>query len=116
MKPNPNDFLFSPWTMGVVAAAVRLNIFSAVSKERFTDKEIAEKISAKPNFLKPLLDACVSIGLLSYTDNKYSNTYFSRIYLIENEYFYIGDFIKLVNYESLQWYQLPNIIRGKKKE
>jgi predicted nicotinamide N-methyase len=34
---------------------------------------------------------------------------------VEGQRFYVGDFLKLVNDESLQWFQLPDIIRGNEK-
>jgi hypothetical protein len=52
---------------------------------------------------------------LAQENNRYRNSHFSRVYFVEGSHFYVGDFLKLVNDESLQWFQLPNIIRGTEK-
>jgi hypothetical protein len=52
---------------------------------------------------------------MGMSDVKYKNSHFSLVYFVEGQRFYVGDFLKLVNDESLQWFQLPDIIRGKEK-
>jgi ubiquinone/menaquinone biosynthesis C-methylase UbiE len=77
---------------------------------------MAEECKTIPQYQKTLLDSCVSLGLLEFENNKYMNSHFSLIYFVEGERFYVGDFLKLVNDESLQWFQLPDIIRGNEEK
>ena len=79
-------------------------------------EEIASKCDAKPDRLKSLLDACISLGILEFENKKYRNSHFSHVYFIKGNRLYVGDFLKLVNNESLQWFQLPDLIRGKKRK
>lgn len=107
-----SDILLSPWISGVVTVAIRLNVFSRISDKELTVAEIASTCEAIPGRLAPILDACVSLGILEYGNSKYRNSHFSRVFFVEGQHRYVGDFLKLVNDESLQWFRLPNIIRG----
>ena len=115
MKVSISDILLAPWTTGVITTAIRLKIFSILSDLELTVEEVASKCEAIPNFLKPLLDACNSLKILEFENGKYRNSHFSLVYFVEGQRFYVGDFLKLVNDESLQWFQLPDIIRGVEK-
>ena len=92
-----------------------LKIFSIFSDRELRIEEIALKCEAIPNYLKSLLDACISLGVLEIENDKYKNSHFSLVYFVEGQRFYVGDFLKLVNDESRQWFQLPDIIRGVEK-
>jgi len=115
MKISISDILLAPWITGVITSAIRLEIFSILSDRELTVEEIASKCEAVPNHLKPLLDACTSLGILESENDTYRNSHFSLVYFVEGQRFYVGDFLKLVNDESLQWFQLPDIIRGVEK-
>jgi len=116
MKNSVFDILLAPWITGVITTAIRLKIFSILSDRELTADEIAEECKTILQYQKTLLDSCVSLGLLEFEYNKYKNSHFSRVYLVEGERFYVGDFLKLVNDESRQWFQLPDIIRGKEEK
>jgi predicted nicotinamide N-methyase len=112
MKANISDILLSPWITGVLITAIRLKLFSILSDQELTVEEIAAKCQAIPNRLKFILDACVSLKFLEFENDKYKNSHFSLVYFVEGQRFYVGDFLKLINDESLQWFQLSDIIRG----
>lgn len=116
MKTTISDILLAPWKTGVLITAIRLNVFSILSDQELTVEELSSKCDANPNRLKPLLDACISLGFLEFANKKYKNSYFSLIYFVEGQRCYVGDFVKIVNNESLQWFQLPELIRGKDKK
>jgi len=116
MKISISNVLLAPWINGVIVTAIRLNVFSIVSDQALTAKEIASKCHAVNDRLKPLLDACSSLGILEFENNKYKNSHFSSVYLVKGNKLYIGDFLKILNYESLQWFQLPDAILGKDKD
>ena len=116
MKANISDILLAPWITGVIITAIRLKIFSILSDRELTVEEIASKCEAIPNRLKPLLDACKSLGILEFERDKYKNSHFSLVYFVEGQRFYVGDFLKIINNESLEWFRLPDLIRGKEKK
>jgi predicted nicotinamide N-methyase len=115
MKVSISDILLAPWITGVITTAIRLNVFSILSDRELTADEIAEECQTIAHYQKTLLDACVSLGFLEFENDKYRNSHFSLAYFVEGGRFYVGDFLKLVNDESLQWFQLPDIIRGKEE-
>lgn len=116
MEKNVCDILLAPWKIGVIIAAIRFNLFTILSDQEIPLDEIASICTANRDRLKPLLDACISLGFLAVNNNKYKNTHFSLVYFVEGERLYVGDFLKLVNSESLQWFQLPDLIQGKEKK
>jgi len=115
MKTSISDILLAPWITGVITTAIRLKVFSVLSDRELTAEEISKECETITNYQKTLLDACVSLGLLELENDKYKNSHFSLVYFVEGQRFYVGDFLKLVNDESLQWFQLPDIIRGNEK-
>ena len=115
MSVNISEVLLAPWIGGVIITAIRLNVFSIISEQALTLEKIASESHAISEKLKSLLDACVSLGILEFDNNTYRNSHFSSVYLVEGNKFYIGDFLKILNYESLQWFQLPDVILGKDK-
>jgi SAM-dependent methyltransferase len=54
----------------------------------------------------------VSLRILEVERGKYRNSHFSLVYFVEGQRFYVGDFLKLINDESMQWFQLPDNICG----
>ena len=89
------DILVAPWTSRVVFTAVRLKIFTILSSETMTVEDIASRCGAVPNFLKILLDACVSMKLMLSRHGNYMNSHLSQVYLVEGAPKYVGDFIDL---------------------
>lgn len=79
-----------------------------------TVEELSSKCRAISHRLKPLLDVCVSMGLMVLQNKRYMNSPFSRVYLVEGEPLYVGDLIQLQYDESKQWDMLYNIMIGDK--
>lgn len=79
-----------------------------------TVEELSSKCGAIPHRLKPLLDVCVSMGLMVLQNRRYMNSPFSRVYLVEGEPLYVGDLIQLQYDESKQWDTLYDIMIGDK--
>jgi hypothetical protein len=110
------DLITAPWRNSIVTAAVRLNVFSVLSTNSMTVSEIASRCGTSVVLLKPLLDACVSMGLLTVQDREYANSRFSRIHLVEGESRYVGDLIKLQYHESGKWDRLFDMLVGEGDE
>jgi 2-polyprenyl-3-methyl-5-hydroxy-6-metoxy-1,4-benzoquinol methylase len=110
MLNSISDLLIAPWTTCVVFTAIRLKIFTILSNEMMTVEELSSKCRAIPHLLKPVLDVFVSLGLMDLQNDKYMNSHFSRVYLVEGEPRYVGDFIKLLYDESKHWDKLYDIV------
>ncbi|MCD4676847.1 MAG: hypothetical protein K8S18_12770 [Desulfobacula sp.] len=116
MITNISDILSAHWQIGVIVTAIRLRVFSIIADQKLELNEIASKCEADPDRIEPLLDACISLGLLEFENKKYRNSHFSLVYFVEGKRFYVGDFLTLMNNESIQWFQLPDLIRGKERK
>ncbi len=116
MITNIFDILSAHWQIGVIVAAIRLRIFSIIADQKLELNEIAAKCRADSDRIETLLDACISLGLLEFKKKKYRNSHFSLVYFVEGKRFYVGDFLTLMNNESIQWFQLPDLIQGKEQK
>jgi len=112
MKDTVFDLLVTPWKTSVLTTAVRLKIFTILSDKLMSVEEISSHCQSLPLFIKSLLDACVSMGLINLKSDKYLNSHFSRVYLIEGEAYYVGDFIQLLYNESRQSNKLYEIVKN----
>lgn len=116
VRNSISDLLIAPWTTCDVFAAIRLKIFTILSNEMMTVEELSSKCRAIPHLLKPVLDVCVSMGLMDLQNDRYMNSHFSRVYLVEGQPRYVGDLIQLQYNESKQWGRLYTIIIENKEE
>jgi len=110
MLNSISDLLIAPWATRVVFTAIRLKLFTILANERLTVEELSSKCRAIPHLLKPVLDACVSMGLADLLDDRYMNSHFSHVYLVEGKPRYVGDFIQLLYDESKYWDKLYDIV------
>lgn len=112
MKDSILDVLVAPWTTCVVFTAIRLRIFTVLSNRMMTVENLSSECNTIPRLLKPLLDACVSMGLLVSQNDNYMNSHFSRVYFVEGKSRYVGDLIQLQYGESKKWEELYDIMTG----
>ena len=110
-----SDLLIVSWATSVVSTVTRLNVFSILSSDMMTVEELSSNCRAVPHLLKPLLDACVSMGLMELQNDKYMNSHFSRVYLVEGRPSYVGDFVKLTYTWSKHWDKLYDIVTKSNK-
>ena len=66
-----SDLATGYWKSGVLAAAVKLNLFGALDAGPADAPTLADKTSTSERHLRNLLDAMVSLNLLSVTDGRY---------------------------------------------
>jgi len=109
------DLVIAPWKTAVLNTAIRLNIFTVLSDRQVSAKELADQTNANEVFLQAVLNALVCMGLLQLEKDGYQNSHLSRIYFIEGEPYYVGDFIQLLANESSKWDKLFSIVTGGKE-
>ncbi len=107
-----HDLSVQPWTTQVIFAAVRLGIFTILSRGGMTAEEAAARCGAVPAILAALLDACAAMRLLELRDGIYSLSDFSRAHLVEGEPGYAGDLVRLQHDEAPHWHRLHDIVTG----
>lgn len=109
------DLVIAPWKTAVLQTAIRLKIFTLLSDHQLSAEELAAQTNTNEVFLQAVLNALVCMGLLRFEKVKYQNSHLSRIYFIEGEPFYVGDFIQLLANESSKWNKLFSMA-SKEKE
>jgi hypothetical protein len=118
-KPRTDDRLLWDIVMGIyghqaVLLAHDLNLFSLLAKKPLTAGEISEALHIALRPAQAIVSACVSLGLLAFTDGRYRLTPVAEDYLVEGGPAYFGNFfdVSLANgalaYERLKKAALTN--------
>ena len=107
-----SDLMTRPWSTFVLFAAVRLRLFSILGDRAMRAEDVAAECGASSHPLRALLDACVGMELVTRRDDRYVNSHFSLVYLVEGKPLYMGDFFDLLNAESARWLGLSGLIGG----
>ena len=94
----------------ILQTAVKLKLFTHLSGEPLTLKQLADLSGAKPDVLEKVLIACCAMQLLSTRDGLYENTEISDEYLVENKPLYQGNIIAHASNVWDFWNDLPNEI------
>jgi acetylserotonin O-methyltransferase len=92
--------------------AVSLGVFDYLSHQSSTAAAMAIAIGTDAGALARLLDACVSLGLLTKANNEYSNTPISTEYLVSSNPDSLGGYVLYSN-QSLypMWSHLEEAVR-----
>jgi len=107
-----SDLLTRPWSTFILFAAVRLRLFSILDDRAMRAEDVAAECRAPSHLLRALLDACVGMELVTRQSDRYVNSPFSLVYLVEGKRFYMGDFFQLLHAESARWLGLSDLIGG----
>ncbi|OHB42293.1 MAG: hypothetical protein A2545_08615 [Planctomycetes bacterium RIFOXYD2_FULL_41_16] len=84
---------FGYWKSCILFTAVEFEIFTIIGKDKVTARGISKSIHANERSTEMLLNALVSLELLTKQGNCYYNTPISNLHLIKGKSHYMGDFI-----------------------
>src|SRR3989304_8454955 len=97
IKYTDVDYLFQLscgyWKSHILFTAVEFDIFTLIGRGRLTAKEISQSIHTDKRATEMLLNALVSLELLTKQGNCYQNAPISNLHLIKGKPHYLGDFI-----------------------
>ncbi len=99
------------WEAKIFLVSVRLDVYSALSDAPRTATDVANRIGADAGVLKRLLDALVTLGLLTCDGGKYANTSQAAEFLVKTSPFYMGELMWLQDEEWNHWGRLEEIVR-----
>ncbi len=100
----------SYWSACTLHAAVKLDIFSAVSDTHLTSEEIVRKTGGSRRSMETLLNALVAMKLMDKSDNRYSNTEFGERFLSKFSAEYIGHIISHHHHLVESWARLDEAV------
>ncbi|MEP9410922.1 MAG: methyltransferase domain-containing protein [Candidatus Brocadia sp.] len=98
------------WKSHVLFTAVEFDIFTLINKGKLTAKEISRIIHTNERATEMLLNALVSLELLTKQENFYCNSHVSNLYLIKGKPHYLGDFIHHFHNMMDNWAMLRETI------
>lgn len=81
------------WKSLVLFTAVEFDVFTRIGNGEVTAKEISQSIHTDVRATEMLLNALVSLELLTKRENRYANSHISDVYLVKGSPYYQGDFI-----------------------
>ncbi len=101
----------SYWQACTLQAAVKLGIFQAIDNKNLESEEIAHKLQAERRGIKMLLNALTAMNLLTKSEDKFSNTSFSKTFLSRKSSRYIGYMIMHQHYLMDSWSRLAEAVK-----
>lgn len=112
---NPNKILEltrGAWKTQVLYTAVKLDVFTIISQGTETAKDIADKIGSTEDALERLLNACISLGLLSKKNDRYADTPESEEFLVKGKPHYLGDLVTMIGGDLyMLWGELADVVK-----
>jgi len=101
---------FGYWKSCILFTATEFDIFTLISKGKVTAKEISHSIHTNERATEMLLNALVSLELLTKQANCYQNAPISNLHLIKGKPHYLGDFIHHAQNIMENWTMLRETI------
>ncbi|MFQ5714161.1 MAG: methyltransferase [Candidatus Scalinduaceae bacterium] len=86
-----NEISYSYWKAQVLFVAVEMDLFTLLEGKGKSCKAISKRLRANLRATEMILNALVSLGLLSKTKGVYKNTAISNRYLVKGNSLYQGD-------------------------
>jgi 3-hydroxy-5-methyl-1-naphthoate 3-O-methyltransferase len=112
--PSPAPLMRDFWMAGrtfVVAAALKLDVFSHIATGLRSADQVADAASAKPSAMRRLLDALVALKYLSRKGDQYSLTPVAATYLVRNSELYMEGADRVVLGLAADWAKLADSVR-----
>ena len=100
------------WKTCTLHAGVKLDVFTAIGKEKVTAGDVAGKLGVDRRALTMLLNALTAIGLLSKNLDTYSNTQASLAFLSKDSPQYIGFMIMHHHHLVDSWSRLDEAVKA----
>jgi len=88
-----HDFSWDYRAARVLQIANEIDIFTTLSDDEMSLKQLARKCHSKTDMTEKLLIACAAMGLLEKNGSRYKNTELSKTYLVRGQKLYQGDII-----------------------
>lgn len=105
------DLWFGHAPSMVLATAVQLDVFGALTEGAQTAADIAKATSASVRGMTMLLDGLVSLGLLEKQANRYDLTPEAETYLVKSSDNYLGGFFEIFQKGIMDWLKLPEAVK-----
>jgi hypothetical protein len=114
MEWNPGQILELSgyyWKTCTLHAGVKLDVFTAIGEEKLMAGDVAERLGVDRRAQTMLLDALAAMGLLSKTEEMYSNTPASFTFLSKDSPQYLGFMVMHHHHLVDSWSRLDEAVQ-----
>src|SRR5437762_1745791 len=85
------------WGSKALLSAVELGLFTTLARGPMAAKAVMAELGLQPRGTIDWLDALVSLGMLERSDDKYSNTASTDLFLDRDKPSYVGGMLEMAN-------------------
>jgi 2-polyprenyl-3-methyl-5-hydroxy-6-metoxy-1,4-benzoquinol methylase len=110
--PVAMDLLWGGWSTCAVAAAVNLDVFTAIASGKATAREVAGEASANEAMMRRLLDVLVALKYLTRKGDRYALTPASATFLVRGSGFYMEGIGRFATGQMMGWFQLADVVKS----
>lgn len=110
--PVAMDLMWGGWSTCAVAAAMELDVFTAIASGSTTAPQIASAASANEAAMRRLLDALVALKYLTRKGDRYALSPHAATFLVRGGDLYMEGGARLAIGQLSGWFQLANVIRS----
>lgn len=103
--------MWGGWSTCAIAAALELDVFTAIASGSTTAARVASAASANESATRRLLDALVALKHLTRAGDRYSLTPVSATFLVRGSELYIEGAGRVAIGQTVGWFQLANVIK-----
>lgn len=106
-----NEIMRGQWATAIIANAAQMKLFDAVDLGFRSAEEVARECSIQTRAAELLLNALVSLGLLTKDEKGYNTTEESHYYLVSTSPLYVGAYFEIRPQFQQSWQNLGEIAK-----
>jgi len=110
--PLANELLWGGWSTYALAAAVNLDVFTAIAAGKTTAREIAEFAGANEAMMRRLLDAVVALKYLLRKGDRYALSPAAETFLVRGGDLYLEGIGGFGPGQMMGWFQLAEVVKN----
>src|ERR1700733_650638 len=110
--PVAMDLLWGGWSTCAVAAAVNLDVFTAIASGKATAREVAAAASANEGMMRRLLDTLVALKYLTRKGDRYALSPAAAAFLVRGSEFYMEGIDRFATGQMMGWFRLAEVVRS----
>lgn len=110
--PVAMDLIWGGWNTSAVAAAMELDVFTAIAEGAANATEIASQVGAREPSMRRLLDALVALKYLTRKGERYGLSPHAATFMVRGGDLYMEGAGRIAIGQMSGWFQLANVIRS----
>nr|CBH38019.1 conserved hypothetical protein, O-methyltransferase family [uncultured archaeon]CBH38504.1 conserved hypothetical protein, O-methyltransferase family [uncultured archaeon] len=113
ISPEPIEEMIHGYKVShILLTAIEKGVFTRLSEESKSAKDIAEEIGTGPHATEKFLNVLVTLGLLAKSNKEYINTVDAETFLVEGKTHYIGNLVRITVGSNLLLSHLDEVLKN----